>query len=98
MASKAYNNQPMRNEAAYTAFIQGIHDLSIKTKVLESDVNNFTEAVQLAERLERVSKSLNASEMAEHTPIFAIQGKITMCTKVQVTIDEVDRPTVHTVE
>ena len=71
MATKAYINQAMRDEASYTAFIQGIYDISIKTKVHESDVDNFTDAVQLAQRLERVAKSLNSSTTTS-TPIFAI--------------------------
>ena len=45
MAAKAYVDLEVRSEACYTAFIQGIYDLSIKTKIHESDVNNFTEAV-----------------------------------------------------
>ena len=73
IAAKAYDTAAMRNEASYTAFIQGIYDISIKTKVHESDVDNFENAVSLAERLERVSKSLNAIHV-DPSPIFAVNS------------------------
>ena len=77
IAAKAYNTAAMRNEASYTAFIQGIYDTSIKTKVHESDVDNFENAVSLAERLERVSKSLNATQI-DPSPIFAVNSTPTV--------------------
>ena len=72
-AAKAYDRAAMRDEASYTAFIQGIYDIAIKTKVHESDVDNFEDAVALAERLERVAKSLNATHM-DSSPIFSIDS------------------------
>ena len=76
IAAKAYTlDIPMRHEASYTAFIQGIYGTSIKTKILESEVDNFSDAVQLAERLERVAKSLNTPDVnSVSTTIFAING------------------------
>jgi hypothetical protein len=72
MAAKAYDTIATKNEASYTAFIQGISDISIKTKIHESEADNFQDAVRLAERLERVSKSLNAHQH-DPAPIFAIE-------------------------
>ena len=72
-AAKAYDRAAMRDEASYTAFIQGINDIAIKTKVHESDVDNFENAVALAERLERVAKSLNATHV-DPSPIFSVDS------------------------
>jgi hypothetical protein len=60
----------MRNEASYTAFIQGIYNIAIKTKV---HVDNFEAVIRLAERLERVSKSLNQPH-SEPSAIFAVSA------------------------
>ena len=73
MAAKAYSKVEMRNEASYTAFIQGIYNIAIKTKVHESDVDNFQDAVKLSQRLERVSKSLHGPT-EESAAIFAIKS------------------------
>lgn len=59
MSSRAYSDEHIKREAAYTAFIQGIYNIGIKTKIHESEVNNFEEATLLAKRLERVATSLN---------------------------------------
>ena len=72
MALKAYPHAALRDEASYTAFIQGLYDIALKTKVLESDVDNFDEALQYAERLERVARSVKSSNLTEPAAVFAV--------------------------
>ena len=57
MASRAFSNTELREEASLSAFMSGVHQLQIRQKLLEDDVNTFEQATRLAVKMERIAEA-----------------------------------------
>ena len=58
VAGKAYSDPNLREEASLSTLLSGISEVSIRQKLMESEVQTFEYAARLALKLERISKAV----------------------------------------
>ena len=58
LASKAYSNMELREEACLSAFLTGFENVQVRQKLLEADVDSFECATRMAVKLERITEAL----------------------------------------
>ena len=68
LANKAFKNPMLKENAMLVAFAQNIADGYIKLRVLEASCENFTEAVELAKRIEGARKTIQSTNF----PVLAV--------------------------
>ncbi len=74
VAERAYTDITIRNENSKAAYIRGLRDVSIKSKILEHELVDFDEAVKLANKLEKIQSVANVN-VPEDAVLYNIESK-----------------------
>ena len=69
-ANIAFSDQDVIDENCLLAFMRGLRNLHIKRKLNESDVVDFSEALKLAKKLEKVESMLSETDKQDVTSIL----------------------------
>lgn len=73
LSSRGFCNENMREEGALSAFLEGVRDISIKQKLLESDTaNTFAKATRLAFKLDKISNTLKLQSTPDDHSVLHI--------------------------
>ena len=73
IGSKAYSNEKLKEEALISSLMSGVHDLKIRSKLLECETESFEEISKLATKLERISSTLSESFPTPDTDFDVLQ-------------------------
>ena len=79
MASIAYKDRERGEENCLLAFLKGVKSTEMRIKLNESIILNFTDAVKLANKIERVERTLNSDQEpdnhgGDHSPVSNLKS------------------------